>query len=469
MQTEFFYQNSFIILGIIAFVVITALGFATKSFLSFQTKEEEQDETYDVLPLVAYLPIILLVGFAVWTWADSYGMTGHIIEWLNLLVRWFHVIIGIAWIGASFYFIFLENSLNRRTKDLRDELAGNLWAVHGGGFYYIEKYKTAPKILPEVLHWFKWESYLTWFSGIGLLGIVYYSNASAYMIDSNVADISPTTAIIIGITTLVGGWLIYDVMSTSKLVENKPLFTLIGFLLVVVVAFVLSHLLSARAAYIHVGAMLGTIMTGNVFKGIIPAQKAMVKAATEKTYLDPTLGQKAGQRSLHNNYLTLPVVFIMISNHFPSTFGNEYNWLVLTGLFATSGLLRHYINLHEQGQKAAWILPLVTLGILTLAFVTAPIQKKSGSEMGEINFLEVAPIIKNRCASCHSATPTDDVWAVAPNGVKFDTPQEIQKRADLIMTRAVSTTSMPQANKTKMTQEERNILGTWIRQGAKIE
>jgi len=395
------------------------------------------------------------------------SMEAHIMDWMNLLVRWIHVVFGIAWIGASFYFIFLENSLNR-TENLRDELAGNLWAIHGGGFYYVEKYKTAPGVLPKKLHWFKYEAYFTWLSGFVLLNIVYYMNAKSYMIDPAVRNISSATAIMIGIGSMVSGWIIYDLLCKSPLVHKKKAFAIIGFIIVVIYGFVLSKFLSGRAAFMHVGALLGTIMAGNVFFTIIPSQKELVAAATEGRPLNPELGKMAGLRSLHNNYITLPVIFIMISNHFPVTFGHAWNWAILAGLTIASVAVRHFINLHEKGQKAVWMIPFATIAIIALIIVTAPAKFDSKNNT-PVQFNEVQQIFKHRCNQCHSSKPTDDVQLVAPNGVMFDNYDQIHKMTDKIMLRAVNTQSMPQGNKTGMTVEERETIGRWIAQGSKNE
>jgi uncharacterized membrane protein len=420
---------------------------------------------------LAYALIVLLLLVGAWLLIRQNGWEAHAREWLNLLVRWTHVVIGIAWIGTSFYFIFLENSLNR-TKDLREELAGNLWAVHGGGFYYVEKYKVAPQKLPEKLHWFKWEAYLTWITGVALLGIVYYANANLYLIDPAVLDISPSLAVGIGIGVLALAWIVYDRLCRSPLVRRGMLFSLTGFLLTTVAAFFLTQVFSGRAAYVHVGAMLGTLMAGNVFFVIIPSQKALVKAAEERRPLDPKLGQHAGLRSLHNNYLTLPVIFVMISNHFPMTYGHGWNWAVLAGLFLASVGIRHYLNLQEKGRNAAWLLPVATLAILALAYVTAPLAKEAEAATGtaeRVTFQEVAVVIEQRCTTCHAAAPSDDVFTSAPAGVMFDTPEQIKTLASRIMDRAVLTQTMPLGNKTNISPEERELLRRWISEGAMLE
>jgi uncharacterized membrane protein len=410
--------------------------------------------------------VLLPLGYLLWQWAGSLGWQSHVLDWLHLLVRWTHVILGVAWIGASFYFIFLENSLNR-THNLRDELAGNLWAIHGGGFYYVEKYKNAPGKLPEKLHWFKYEAYFTWLTGMLLLTIVYYFNAKAFMVDPAVRDISPGSAVGIGLGSLLTGWLVYDSLCRTALIHRKKTFAFIGFLIVVVFAWILSRYLSGRAAFMHVGALLGTIMAGNVFFVIIPSQKALVAAARRGKTPDPELGKYAGLRSLHNNYITLPVIYVMISNHFPVTYGGPWNWAILAVLTLGSVAVRHYINLHEKGVSAPYLLGLGAVALFALVLVTAPRPLQPGG--APVSFNDVAPIFRQRCVTCHSSHPTDDVQKVAPNGVMFDTPEQIRKMSDRILVRAVQTRTMPQANKTGITEEERQRIGDWIAQGAPID
>ncbi len=423
-----------------------------------KSRIEEIKEKQTVL---FYCTLIAVFFYTCYAFVRGTSMESHVAEWLNLIVRWAHVVFGIAWIGASFYFVFLENSLNR-SKGLRDEIAGNLWAVHGGGFYYVEKYKVSPAEIPKDLHWFKYEAYFTWLSGFTLLIIVYYLDAKVYLIDPAVLEISQTAAISIGIGTLVCGWIVYDLLCKSPLSKKPLFFGFILFLFICGVAWFLSHVFSSRAAYIHVGAMIGTLMVGNVFRVIIPGQKAMVNAAKAGKTVDPTLGKKALLRSLHNNYFTLPVIFIMISNHFPSTYGNAFNWLVLIGLSLTSVFVKHYLNLKEKGEKSVWILPAAIIAMIALAFVTAPKTKSVCKEDAPATFTEVNEIITKRCVQCHSSNPTDDVLKVAPNGIMFDDPKNIIKYSERILARAVITKTMPQANKTGMTQEERDLIQCWI-------
>ena len=388
---------------------------------------------------------------------------GHLMEWLNIVVRVMHITFGIAWIGASFYFVFLENALNR-TDNVRDELAGNLWAVHGGGFYYLEKYKGAPKQIPKHLHWFKYEAYFTWVSGFALLFIIYYFNASAMMIDSNVMKLTTAEAIGISIGSFIAAWCMYDLLCKSPLRKQPWLFVLTGIIVLVGFAYFYSQVFSGRAAFIHFGAMIGSIMVANVFFVIIPSQKAMVHAAKKGIAPDPQKGKNALFRSIHNNYFTLPVLFVMVSNHFPSTFGNQYQWIVLAAITIGSAGIKHWLNLREQGRLSVWILPVSVLVLLAVAYVTAP--QLSTTKCKEVSFTEINAIVQQRCVQCHSSKPTDNVYTAPPNGVKYDTPQEIAAKKDLIMQRVVVTKTMPQNNKTNMTPEERDAIRCWIEQGA---
>ncbi|RTQ50311.1 hypothetical protein EJV47_10460 [Hymenobacter gummosus] len=392
-------------------------------------------------------------------------------EWLNIVVRLMHVTFGIAWIGASFYFVFLENALNR-TDNVREELAGNLWAVHGGGFYYLEKYKLAPRQIPKALHWFKYEAYFTWLTGLSLLFVVYYFNPTAMLIDPQVLDISPLAAVGIGLGSFAVAWGLYHLLCRTPLVKNGPLMAVLGLLICTGFAWFYCQVFSARAAYLHFGAMLGTLMVGNVFFIIIPSQKAMVRAATEGLPLNPELGKHAGLRSLHNNYFTLPVLFVMVSNHFPSTFGHSQPWLVLAAIALGTAGIKHWLNLREKHQATGVVFPLAAGLLLAVAFVTAP---KTGADSSganctpNVSMAQVQAVVQQRCVQCHSAAPTDDVFKTAPNGVVYDRPQDIIRLKDKIMQRVVLTKTMPQNNKTDMTEEERELIRCWIEQGAKAE
>ena len=470
-------MNTFIliVLYVIYFSVLITLGYVSYKMPKIKvTKLDNDSEESQEIKVTSqnyiYTGILLsIVGILVNTYFLVQGtpLENHMMEWLNIVIRLMHITFGIAWIGASFYFVFLENALNR-TEDVRDELAGNLWAVHGGGFYYLEKYKIAPKTIPKHLHWFKYEAYFTWLSGFCLLFVVYYFNASAFLIDKNVLDITVTQAILTGVGSFVVAWIIYDQMCKSALIKNQLAFALIGFALLIGFAFFYCHVFSARAAYIHFGAMIGSLMVANVFFVIIPAQKAMVAAGKLGQPLDPTLGKKALARSLHNNYFTLPVLFVMVSNHFPSTFGYEYPWLVLAIISLGAAGVKHYLNLKEKKQLNVWILPVSVLILLAACFITAPSTNPNECKK-EVSITEVQEIVQKRCVQCHSATPTDDTYKVAPNGVKYDTPEDIFKKKDLIMQRVVITKTMPQNNKTNMTEEERQTIRCWIEQGASLK
>ena len=413
--------------------------------------------------------LLMIVGILVNTYilVEGTPLESHMMEWLNIVIRLMHITFGIAWIGASFYFVFLENALNR-TEDVRDELAGNLWAVHGGGFYYLEKYKVAPKTIPKHLHWFKYEAYFTWLSGFCLLFVVYYFNASAFLIDKNILDITATQGILIGVSSFVVAWIIYDKMCKSSLIKNQLAFALVGFAFLILFAWFYCHVFSARAAYIHFGAMIGGIMVANVFFVIIPGQKEMVRCAKLGIPLDPSLGKKALARSLHNNYFTLPVLFVMVSNHFPSTFGYEYPWVILAIISLGAAGVKHYLNLKEQQNLNVWILPFSVVILLAACFISAPSTNPYECKK-EVSIVEVQAIIQKRCVQCHSSNPTDDVYTTAPNGVKYDTPQDIYTKRDLIMQRVVITKTMPQNNKTNITEEERNTIRCWIEQGASLK
>lgn len=401
-------------------------------------------------------------------------MNPHLNSWLDLTIRWLHVIAGVAWIGTSFYFVWLENLLERNKDSLPEGVEGDLWAVHGGGFYHLKKFEVAPDELPETLHWFKWEAYFTWIFGISLLTVVYYFNASSFMVDASVMDISTTTAIAVGVGSIVVGWVVYDVLCRTPLLKRPTLFLAVMYLLMVGAAFGLSQVLSPRAAYIHIGAMIGTMMAGNVFFVIIPGQKKMVAAAEEGREPDAADGQYAALRSRHNNYFTLPVLFIMISNHFPSTYGNEYGWAILAGLAAIGIAIRHHFNVRHKTNKWAWTMGAGAIGMVALGLVTSPDFNRTDKEeaiaqMQPVSFQKVHTIIQQRCTRCHSKNPTDDVFTTAPTGVMFDTPEQIKARAERIKVRVWDQKTMPLANKTHITDEERKILGAWVAQGAKIE
>ncbi len=387
-------------------------------------------------------------------------MEAHIAEWLNLLVRWIHFIVGVAWIGASFYFNWLENHLNRQAPQDKG-IDGNLWAVHGGGFYHLKKFTNGPDKLPEVLHWFKWEAYMTWVSGMTMLTIVYYYNAQAMMIDPSVFALSPTTAIAIGVSSGVLSWFVYDFLCKSPLKDKPLILGFVIFLCLALLAFILSQFLSPRAAYIHVGAAIGTIMAANVFFVIIPAQKELVKALSESRTPDPSYGASGLLRSRHNNYLTLPVLFIMISNHFPSTYGNQYNWLILIAVSAVGILVRHYYNIRHL-KKAMWMLPTALFAFILIVMATMPAKQKALSDSETVSTADVLTIFQQRCFSCHSSQPTQAGFSSPPAGLAYDKAGVLKNNADKINTQ-VTQKIMPLGNLTKMTEEEREKINRWYR------
>lgn len=397
----------------------------------------------------------------------------YIAEWANLLVRWLHLITGIAWIGSSFYFVWLDNHLKSPADKSNPRISGEVWSVHGGGFYHNQKYLLGPERLPEELHWFKWEAYFTWMSGISMLAIVYWWGAEAYLIDKSVLDISPTIAILSSIALLVGGWLAYDTLCKTKLVEDGLNFMVLGFVLVVITAFLLTKLYSGRGAYIHIGAMLGTIMVANVFFVIIPGQRKMVEAIRAGQAPDPRFGKWGKQRSVHNNYMTLPVLFIMISNHYPMTYGHAQSWAVLAAMIVAGVLIRHFFNLRHKGQ-VVWALPISAAVIIAgLAAVIAPRSQTyvplKPYTPEQLAFQHIQPIFSERCSGCHAARPTIAGFAAPPAGVMLETPAQIKRWAPRILDVAVINQIMPAGNLTEMTDAERDLIGAWISAGAKVQ
>ena len=394
-------------------------------------------------------------------------MYAHLYEWLSLFIRWLHVVAGIAWIGDSFYFMWLDASL-RSNEDTPEGVKGESWSVHGGGFYRVIKFQNAPKTLPEHLHWFMWQSYTTWLSGLSLLIVVYWLQAKAWMLTPGGVE-SASTAVGIGAATVFGGFFVYHLLCKSPLGKMPGVLgvTLLAFS--ASTAYGLEQVISSRAAYIHIGAMIGTWMAGNVFMVIIPNQRKIVASLMDGKVPDPALGAESKLRSTHNNYLTLPVIFVMISNHYPSTYGHPHAWLVLLGMFAIGAFTRVFFNMKNSGKFMGWMIPVAILAYIGLAVATAPKALPAPDTNGEaVTWSQVEPIIQTHCVSCHSATPTDDIFKVAPNGVVYDTPEDVQRKASLIKTRAVDTPSMPFGNKTGMTDAERALLGAWIDEGAVI-
>lgn len=387
-----------------------------------------------------------------------------LVEWASLAIRWIHIITAFAWIGASFYFNWLLNHLLQADDP---KIAGQLWALHAGGFFNIEKRNIEPGQLPAPLHWFKWESYWTWISGFTLLVITYYLGADAYLIDASVLALQSWQAILISLSFLAGSWLVYHWLWKSKFAYQKTnLAMLITAGFIVLLAIALTHIFSGRGAFLQMGAILATWMTANVFFVIMPGQRKLVKATVEGLPQDKRLGEEAGWRSLHNNYLTLPVMFCMISNHYPASFGSHWNWLVLIGLFGVGVLVRHYFNARTKvgNWKPVWLLMLAFVVFAATALLASyPQLKLSLEQASAISYSQVQPIFAQRCVACHAAKTTHPAFPVAQKGVLLETEEQIRKQAALI-TVQVSSKAMPLGNLTQMTEEERALVLKWAQQ-----
>ncbi|MCR6656284.1 MAG: urate hydroxylase PuuD [Opitutus sp.] len=399
-------------------------------------------------------------------------MDAHWMEFLSMLLRWLHVIAGIAWIGSSFYFIWLDNSLDAPapgSEAAKKGVGGELWAVHGGGFYNPQKYTVAPATLPEKLHWFMWESYTTWLSGTVLLVVVYWIRAGTMMVDPGVAELTAAQAVAIGAGSMVGSWLIYDGLCRSPLGRHNGLLGAVVFALLTALAWGLTQWIGGRAAYIHVGAAIGTIMSANVFFVIIPMQRKMVAAMKAGETPKAEWGLRGKQRSVHNNYFTLPVLFIMISNHYATTYSHPHNWAVLAVIAAAGVLIRHFFNKRHKG-VFAWQYPLagaVLLGVV--AWWTAPKAIALPPVQGEVTFERVRTIMGERCVTCHTEAPTFPGIAQPPAGVVLQSPAMIAQNAQRIYQQVVATRIMPLGNVTEMTDEERAVIAAWVASGAKTQ
>jgi uncharacterized membrane protein len=396
-------------------------------------------------------------------------LASYTTDWLDLVFRWFHVIAAIVWIGTSFYFVALDNHLREpaRESDREEGVGGESWEIHGGGFYVIRKYRVAPPELPEPLHWYKWEAYWTWLSGFALFCVLYYADARLRLIDPTVADLEPWQAILISIGLLVLGWLVYDL--ACRLLADRPLLLALAILgLVTITAYCVGELYSARAAYLQVGAMLGTIMVANVFFVIIPAHWELVRAKNAGREPDPRPGIVAKQRSVHNNYLTLPVLFTMLAGHFTFTYTHDHAWAVLVALMAVGAAIRHYFNRRHAGETLWWIPVGCAAAIAAIAVWLRPPGAPAAQPGTAVPFAKVQQIVADRCQPCHSQHPTYSGVSEPPLGVTFDTPAQIKARAAQIEQLAVSSTVMPLGNATKMTKAERELLGRWIAGDARI-
>ena len=393
-----------------------------------------------------------------------------LLDWVGLLVRWTHVIAGIAWIGSSFYFIAVDASL-RPNPRLPHGVSGDTWQVHGGGFYQMQKYTIAPEFLPEHLTWFKWEAYSTWIFGFALLILIYYTNPSLYLIDTAVFNIGEFDAVTVAAGSLVLGWFAYDLLCRSWFGQDTARLAVSGFILLVAMAYLYTHLFSGRGAFIQIGALVGSIMVGNVAIIIMPNQRKTVAKLIAGEEPNPIWGKEAKQRSVHNNYLTLPVVFVMLSNHYAFTYQTKWNWLILACVFIASFLIRHWFNIKHTGAKPDWRLwpasavpMLIAVAFTIVGHDVAPIAANAAP----VTFADIRPIVDRRCHVCHAARPQFPGFAEAPKGIKFDSPAQIRILSGQIYAQAVKTHTMPLNNVTQITDEERQKLAAWITAGAKL-
>ncbi|TNF86857.1 MAG: urate hydroxylase PuuD [Gammaproteobacteria bacterium] len=392
-------------------------------------------------------------------------MEAYLLDWLNLLLRWLHLIAGVAWIGASFYFVMLDSSLQKpaRKQDEERGVSGELWAVHGGGVYQSQKFLLGPlgEPLAEKLHWSKWEAYTTWLSGMGLLIVVYWFGAKTYLIDSQVMVLSPTAAIAISAAVIVGGWVVYDGLCRA-LRGRDSLLAAIIFALVCLTAWGLFQLLSARGAYLHVGAMMGSIMAANVFFHIIPGQKRVVAQMRAGETPDAEPGIVGKQRSVHNTYFTLPVLFIMISNHYPMTYSHANGWLVLIFIMLAGVLIRQFFVLRHSGNASPALPAVAVVLLLSMVWYLSP-KKIDGADGEQVSAQQVTEIVNARCVACHANQPTQPGFAEAPLGLVLETPEQIAQNAERIAT-TVQSRYMPIGNLTSMTDQERAVIATWYAQ-----
>jgi uncharacterized membrane protein len=387
--------------------------------------------------------------------------------WANLALRWLHLVAGIAWIGSSFYFMWLDSHLKPPAKPPKG-VAGELWSVHSGGFYHQMKFMAAPAGMPEELHWFKWEAYTTWISGFLLLALIFYVGADVNLIDASRVALTRWQAIGIGLGTLVAGWVVYDGLCRSPLGQNLRAFGVVWFLVLTAAAWGLTRVFSDLGAVMHLGAIIGTVMAANVWLIIIPNQKKVVAQVLAGQAPDPNLGKQAKQRSVHNNYMTLPVLFVMISNHYPMIVSAPLNWLWLAGLGVVGWTIRHFFNLKNAGQLRLDVLALGALAFVTVAVLNETAKPPPPAQVPVPPFTEVRALIDRHCVACHAAQPTHKGVAAPPNGVILQTDEGLEKYADKIYARAVASRSMPLNNETHMTDAERASLGAWLKAGAKV-
>src|SRR6202043_2012962 len=392
-------------------------------------------------------------------------MWGSILtEWASLIFRWLHVVAAIGWIGSSFYFIHLDLSL-KPGHDLPGGVQGEAWQVHGGGFYRIVKYLVAPATMPDELTWFKWEAYTTWLSGFALMVVVYYLDAELFLVDKSILDLTPLQAGLFSLCSLILAWLLYEGACRSGLARHELPFALGGYLFLVGLTYAFTHVLSGRGAFNQIGAIVGTIMVANVFAVIIPNQKKVVTALLAGQSPDPELGKQSKQRSVHNNYLPLPVIVLMISNHYPLLFATRYNWLIVAIVLALGPIIRHFFNERHAGRKSPWwVWGVAGAGMVAIALLSAagPRDIKTGSLSAAPTFANVQEIIMSRFSMCHAAEPVWESIVTAPKAILLDQPDHIRRNARLIGRNAAWSNAMPPGNVTEMTGEERALIAAWL-------
>ena len=390
-------------------------------------------------------------------------------EWLSLIFRWLHVVAAVGWIGSSFYFIHLDLSL-KAGRDLPDGVKGEAWQVHGGGFYRIVKYLVAPAAMPDELTWFKWEAYTTWLSGFVLMIIVYYLEADLFLVDKSVLELTPLQAGLFSFVSLAVAWLLYEAACRSGLARHEIPFALGGYVFLVGLTYAFTHVLSGRGAFNQIGAIIGTIMVANVFATIIPNQKKIVAALLKGETPDPELGEAGKLRSVHNNYLTLPVIVLMISNHYPLLFATRYNWAIVAIVLALGPVIRHFFNeRHAHKPSPWWVWGVAAAGMIAIGLLSAagPRQAKSGALPGSQSFAAVEEIVSTRCSMCHAAEPVWDQIVAAPKGILLDQASHVRRNARLIGRNAAWSNAMPPGNVTEMTSEERATIAAWLEAGAR--
>lgn len=391
-------------------------------------------------------------------------------EWLAFAMRWTHVIVGIAWIGSSFYFIALDLGL-RKHANLPQGVLGEEWQVHGGGFYHINKYVSAPPNLPEHLIWFKWESYTTWLTGFAMLAIVYYAGADLFLIDRTVMDLPVWGAIGVSMASLGVGWVLYDLLCRSPIGRYQTGLMVVLFVILVAMGWGYLQVFSGRAAFLHMGAFTATIMSANVFFIIIPNQKKIVEALKAGEVPDPALGAQSKQRSVHNNYLTLPVLFFMLSGHYPLAYATEFSWIIAGLIFLIGVLIRHFFNtMHATGHRPYWTWAVTVFLFIGIMWLSSAPRVLTNAEqpsptaarfMSDAHFVAVTNAVQGRCGMCHAAEPFWEGVHQAPKNVRFDTPVLIAEQAREIYIQSGRSHAMPPGNVSLMTQDERAMIVTW--------